>query len=208
MKKIILLSMFALILSCSQNYIKNEVIIGDQVWSVKNLNVDKFNNGDYIPECKTILEWKKASKNGTPAWCNYDNDYLNGEKYGKLYNWYALNDPRGIAPKGWHIPSEKEWIKLSTYLGGENIAGDKMKSKEGWDVSGNGNNESKFNGFPGGFRFGNGEFGNITGLGSFWSTTEFQISYVDVLILDYGTSTASFTPFEKAFGASIRCIKN
>jgi uncharacterized protein (TIGR02145 family) len=208
MKKILLLMMLALISSCAQNETKGEVKIGNQIWSDTNLDVEKFNNGDEIPEAKTNEEWNLASKNKTSAWCYYDNDKKNGLKYAKLYNWYAITDPRGIVPKGWHIPSEEEWKKLSSYLGGESIAGNKMKSTSGWDVSGEGNNESKFNGLPGGFRFDYGEFGNITGLGNFWSTTESPLSNIEVLTLDYGTSTTSFTPFGKGFGMSVRCIKD
>jgi uncharacterized protein (TIGR02145 family) len=208
MKKILLLLMLALISSCSQNETKGEVKIGNQIWTSKNLDVEKFNNGDEIPEAKTNEEWNLASKNKTSAWCYYDNDEKNGLKYGKLYNWYAITDHRGIAPKGWHIPSKKEWLILSTYLGGESIAGDKMKSTSGWDVSGNGNNKSEFNGLPGGFRFDNGEFGNITGLGFFSSTTENPVSSIEVLTLDYGTSTTFFAPFGKGFGMSVRCIKD
>ena len=185
-----------------------EVKIGDQIWMTQNLNVDKFCNGDPISEAKTNEEWNLASINKTPAWSNFDNDKKNGSKYGKLYNWYAITDPRGIAPKGWHIPSKEEWIKLSTYLGGESIAGNKMKSTSGWDVSGEGNNESGFNGLPGGFRFDYGEFGNITGLGFFSSTTQTPISSIEVLTLDYGTSTTFFAPFGKGFGMSVRCIKD
>ena len=185
-----------------------EVTIGKQVWMTKNLNVDKFRNGDPIPEAKTVEEWSEAGRNKQPAWCYYNNDSKLGEKFGKLYNWYAITDPRGIAPKGWHIPSKEEWIKLSTYLGGDSIAGNKMKSTSGWDVSGEGNNESGFNGLPGGFRFDYGEFGNITGIGFFSSTTETPISSIEVLTLDYGTSTTFFAPFGKGFGMSVRCIKD
>lgn len=208
MKKLLLFTMFALISSCAQNETKDDVKIGNQIWSAKNLDVEKFNNGDKIPEAKTKEEWNLASVNKTSAWCYYDNDKKNGLKYGKFYNWYAITDPRGIAPQGWHVPSKEEWIKLSNYLGGERIAGNKMKSTSGWDVSGDGNNESQFNGLPGGFRFDNGEFANLASLGNYWSTTESPISNVEVLILDYGTSTTSFTPFGKGFGMSVRCLKN
>ena len=107
----------------------NEVTIGSQVWMTENLNVDKFRNGDPIPEAKTYEEWKKAGENKQPAWCNYKNDPANGEKYGKLYNWFAVNDPRGLAPKGCHIPSDKEWTVLTDFLGGNKVAGTKMKSR-------------------------------------------------------------------------------
>lgn len=87
-------------------------------------------------------------------------------------------------------------------------SGNKLKSTSGWDTSVQGNNESKFNGFPGGFRFDYGDFANLASLGIFWSTTESPISNVEVLVLDYGTSTTSFTPFGKGFGMSVRCIKD
>ena len=110
-----------------------EVTIGNQVWMTKNLNVDKFRNGDVIPEAKSEEEWKKAGEEGKPAWCYYENDPANGAKYGKLYNWYAVNDLRGLAPEGYHVPTNDEWTVLIDYLGGGEVAGKKMKSKSGWD---------------------------------------------------------------------------
>lgn len=107
------------------------VVIGSQTWMAENLNVSTFRNGDPIPEARTNEEWEKAGKEGKPAWCYYDNDPKNGSKYGKLYNWYAVNDPRGLAPKGWYIPSHDEWTTLENYLGDH--AGKKMKSTIGWD---------------------------------------------------------------------------
>jgi uncharacterized protein (TIGR02145 family) len=107
------------------------VKIGTQTWMVENLNVSTFRNGDPIPEAKTNEEWEKAGKNKQPAWCYYDNDPKNGAKYGKLYNWYAVSDPRGLPPAGWHVPSNNEWTILSDFLG--NDAGKKMKSTSGWD---------------------------------------------------------------------------
>ena len=109
------------------------VPIGTQVWMTKNLDVATFRNGDPIPEAKTAEEWEKAGENKQPAWCYYDNDPANGAKYGKLYNWYAVNDSRGLAPVGYHIPSDAEWTKLTDFLGGESVAGTKMKSKSGWN---------------------------------------------------------------------------
>src|SRR5210317_1010044 len=91
---------------------KKEISIGNQVWMLDNLNVDKFRNGDSIPQAKTDEEWENAGINGQPAWCYYDNNPDNGKRYGKLYNWHAVNDSRGLAPKGWHIPSAQEWIVL------------------------------------------------------------------------------------------------
>jgi len=89
----------------------------DQIWATRNLDVTHFVNGDIIPEARTSEEWDKAALNKMPAWCYYNNSELNGEKFGKLYNWYAVNDSRGLAPEGWHIPSLEEWEKLATELG-------------------------------------------------------------------------------------------
>ena len=129
-----------------------EVKIGTQVWMAENLNVDKFRNGDSIPEARTEEEWERAGESKQPAWCYFDNDPANGEKYGKLYNWFAVNDSRGLAPVGWHIPNNAEWDTLVSYLGGDSIAGGKMKSITGWYNSGCGTNESGFSARPGGSR--------------------------------------------------------
>ena len=137
------------------------VKIDKQIWMSENLNVNKFNNGDTIPETKTVSEWKDAIKNRKPAWCYYENSIENGKKYGKLYNWFAVTDPRGIAPNGWHIPTKDEWLDLRNFLGGEKLAGEKLKSKQGWDEEGNGTDVFKFNGLPGGYMDGDtGDFNN------------------------------------------------
>ena len=109
------------------------VTIGSQVWMAKNLEVSTFRNGDVIPQATSNAEWEAAGKNKQPAWCYYDNDSKNDVKYGKLYNWYAVNDPRGLAPVGYHVPTDAEWTQLSDYLGGEGVAGKKMKSTSGWE---------------------------------------------------------------------------
>ena len=83
--------------------------IGKQYWTTKNLNVSRFRNGDPIPEAKTKDEWIQAGIKKQAVWCYYDNDFKNGTKYGKLYNWYAVNDPRGLAPEGWDIPTDDDW---------------------------------------------------------------------------------------------------
>jgi uncharacterized protein (TIGR02145 family) len=125
MKRTFLL--FLLIIFTS--FIKAQTVtIGKQVWTTKNLNLMTFRNGDSIPHAKTNEEWETAFKNEKPAWCYYDNNPANGEKYGILYNWYAVNDPRGLAPDGFHIPSKTEWDTLENLIG--SAAGEKMKSAE------------------------------------------------------------------------------
>jgi uncharacterized protein (TIGR02145 family) len=148
------------------------VIIGTQVWATKNLDVTTFRNGDPIPEAKTAEEWVEAGKTGKPAWCYYNNDPANGLKFGRLYNWWAVNDSRGIAPLGYHVPTDEEWTVLTTYLGGESDAGTKMKSTFGWGNYGNGSNSSGFSGLSAGARLHTGAFGGVGGNGTWWTSTE------------------------------------
>jgi uncharacterized protein (TIGR02145 family) len=189
------------------------VTIGTQVWMTKNLDVSTFRNGDQIPEAKTFEEWEKAGKNKQPAWRYYDNDPKNGEKYGKLYNWYAVSDPRGLAPEGWRVPSNNEWTLLETYLGRDK-AGVKMKSKSGWKEKNNGTNRSGFSGLPGGCFY----EGNFTGLGygcGWWSSTasgEYK-AFTISLGSDFGKrmwkeigNTIHRKAVKKRYGYSVRCI--
>ena len=157
------------------------VKIGDQIWMAENLNTSTFRNGDAIPEAASAEEWVFASENQQPAWCWHPIDtaenVITPSKCGKLYNWYAVNDPRGLAPKGWKIPSDDEWSKLSNFLGGESNAGKKLKSTNGWLDGGNGTNESEFNGQPWGMRLGYASNGFAEFIGKFydgvwWSSTQ------------------------------------
>ncbi|MBU3715371.1 MAG: hypothetical protein FGM46_10580 [Ferruginibacter sp.] len=189
------------------------VTIGKQVWMSENLNVEKFRNGDAIPEAKTAEEWKKAGEEGKPAWCYYENrsiqdDPENGEKYGKLYNWYAVNDPRGLAPKGWHIPSDDEWTILANFLGGAKVAGDKMQSKTGWNDGGNGSNSSGLSGLPGGNRYYHGPFTNIGLYGFWWSSTEDNTSNAWLRFLSYNNGSVGRYSSGKPNGFSVRCVRD
>jgi uncharacterized protein (TIGR02145 family) len=134
------------------NKIEN-VRIGNQTWTKNNLNVTTFRNGDPILITKSNDEWKNAGIEGNAACCYLNNDPANGEKYGMLYNWYAVADSRGLAPEGWHVPSDEEFLILADALGGAKNASNKMRSTYGWNKS-NGNNESGFSGLPGGYIWG------------------------------------------------------
>jgi uncharacterized protein (TIGR02145 family) len=127
----------------------SSILLNGKEWMKKNLNVSKYRNGDVIPQITDPTAWINAT---TGAWCYYENDTANGPIYGKLYNWYAVNDPRGLAPAGWHIPTDTEWSDLANYLGGENVAGKKLKddaTTSTWDVTTNpANNQSGFTGLP------------------------------------------------------------
>lgn len=104
------------------------VVIGTQEWSATNLGVTHFRNGDPIFEANSYEAWEEACIKGLAAWCYYDNNPDNGRKYGKLYNYWAVSDKRGLAPEGWHIPDNKEWDVLAESLGGIGVAGKVMKS--------------------------------------------------------------------------------
>jgi uncharacterized protein (TIGR02145 family) len=198
-----------------------EVVIGTQTWMTYNLDVTNFRNGEEIPEVKSAEEWRAAGLNNQAAWCYYDNDASNGAKYGKLYNWYAVNDPRGLAPLGWHIPTDAEWTTLSSNLGGEEAAGNQMKSSSGWlengaDKSGNGNDSSGFSGLPGGNRDSNGNFSPVGSIGSWWSASEYD--FKDAISGDpngaWYRELGSYSlrlyrnSYAKANGKSVRCVRD
>ena len=191
-----------------------DVKIGNQIWMKKNLDVSKFRNGDIVPEVRSQKEWFNAALENKPAWCYYNNDPANGVKYGKLYNWYAVNDPRGLAPEGWHVPSGEDWLNLEDYLGGGDSAGTKMKSKSGWmdhkGKDGNGTNTSGFTGLPGGSRDGSAfsDFYGITNNGRWWSATENPPIYAWDFSIYYHSSSSSIYYHNQMIGLYVRCIKN
>ena len=149
------------------------VRIGKQFWQTSNLNVDTFRNGKPISQILDDEDWEQRIANGKPAWCYYNNDPENEFKYGKLYNWWAVNDSRGLAPKGFHIPSDDEWKELINFLGGMDEAGTKMKTTSGWKKNGNGTNRSGFSAIPCGRRYLLGGFDSFENDNSYWwSSTE------------------------------------
>ena len=191
--------------------------IGKQEWMLKNLDVDRFRNGDLIPHIRDKEEWVKAGNNKQPAWCYYDNNPENGKIYGKLYNWYAVNDKRGLAPAGWHVPSDAEWTVLTTYLGGESVAGSKMKSVRGWNdwedkygeiQNGNGDNSSGFNALPGSTRHFNGRFEFIRYTAFFWSATYNDFNHAFIRFLHYNLGYVNRSYDNSQNGFSVRCLRD
>ena len=181
------------------------VAIGTQVWTTKNLDVATFRNGDPIPEAKTPEQWREAGNYSQPAWCYYNNKTANGTEYGKLYNWHAAVDDRGIAPVGYHIPTDEEWTVLSNFLGGEDMAGKKMKSTSGWKDS-NGTNSSGFSGLPGGYRNYDDDFGSVGDYGSWWSASRNEDSYIWVRAIT-GLGLIRYDHHDY-MGLSIRCVED
>ena len=185
--------------------LSQDIKIGNQVWTSKNLDVSTFRNGEAIPEAKNVKQWFKARENKIAAYCYYAYNSKNGKVYGKLYNWHAVNDPRGLAPKGYHIPTDEEWTVLTDFLVGK--AGDKMKSTTGW-IIGNGNNSSGFNGLPGGTCDNIGDFYGRTEDGYFWSSSEESTSSALGRRLDCTHTRVSGFNDYKSDGLSVRCIKD
>lgn len=202
-------TVFILLIGFSWTAFTQTVQIGTQQWATKNLNVAAFKNGDPIPQAKTDEEWEKAGDNHQPAWCYYDNDPKNEKTFGKLYNWYAVNDKRGLAPQGWHIPSDKEWTILTEYLGEAVNQGTDMKSKSGWYKAGNGTNSSGFSGLPGGHRYYTGSFNDLNRLGIWWSSTEDDdMVSAWYRYLHYGDGYVVRNSNYKSIGYSVRCLKD
>jgi uncharacterized protein (TIGR02145 family) len=173
----------------------------------KNLDVATFRNGDPIPHAKTDEEWEEAEENKEPAWCYYENDPDNGKKYGKLYNWYAVNDPRGLAPEGWIVPSDDDWDELTDYLGGNEEAGLKIKSTSGWDEEGDGSDEFGFKALPAGIRKADRKFEFMGQVSYFWTSTEHSSDDAADRFIVYDEDEIDSYNLGKTSGYSIRCMK-
>ena len=190
------------------------VTIGNQIWMAENLKTTKYNDGTTIPLVTDSTVWKKLS---TPGYCWYNNDATaNKNIYGALYNWYTLNTGK-LCPTGWHVPSDAEWTILTTYLGGETVAGGKLKETgtSHWLSPNTGaTNESGFAAVPGGYRYFGGTFYDLGGFGYWWSTTEsFSMEYSFTTIayylqMYYDYSGVSRSYFEKQRGFSVRCLRD
>ena len=206
MKKKSILIIVIVLICFTQIINAQEIKIGNQIWSAKNLEVIKFRNGDPITEAKSFEMWILYAKEGKPAWCYYNND----SSKGKLYNFYAVIDKRGICPIGYHIPSIEEWSILNEYLGGQLISGKKLKSKNGWSNNANGSNESGFNAYPCGWRF-QGKFNDIGNIGFWWSSTKHNDTEFAHYVYTTSESPNTFYTYFKSFksdGISIRYLKD
>lgn len=185
------------------------VVIGKQTWMAENLDVRHFRNGDTIPHAETADEWSGAAEAKAPAWCYYNNDEKNGDKYGRLYNWYAVNDPRGLAPEGWKVAVKKDWEQLEKRIGNLVVHADKLMSTTGW-LHKSGTNETGFNGLPAGGRFLNGEFKYLGENAYFWTSTIEPHDYDDTeraYVFMLNTELPMITGYPKEYGLSVRCIK-
>jgi uncharacterized protein (TIGR02145 family) len=194
----------------------------DACWSTINFSGTTFTNGDLIPQALNATDWENASIAETPVWAYYNYDSANGPIYGKLYNWYVVDDPRGISPAGYHVPTETEWDDLITCLGGESVAAGKVKTtgtleagtglwsapNTGATNNATGCNECPLSVLPGGFINTTGISSGVNDNGFIWTSSlsgggdplGIEIYYDDATIYLGGTS--------KGYGYSIRLKKD
>ena len=182
------------------------VKIGDQWWMAENLRVTHFRNGDAIPKIISNAEWADLS-NG--AFCAYDNDEKNAETYGYLYNWYAVNDSRNIAPEGWRVPDDADWkkLKVNRKYTGSSMAHDASLWVDG-DLKNNQNfGTCGFFALPGGCRRYDGYYNYIGEYASFWSSRNYNKDYACHYLLRYDDTDMYRYAANKRDGFSIRCIR-
>ena len=189
------------------------VTIGTQQWMAENLKVTKYNDGIDIPNITDNTQWFQLT---TGAWAYYNNDVTYNVKYGKLYNWYAVsptvNGNKNVCPTGWHVPTDTEWTVLTDYLGGETVAGGKMKEvgTTSWNSPNtDATNTSLFTGLPGGNRYKDGSYNSIGIFGNWWSSSEYKpdISWYRSLYY-FSCNTYRNVSNEKDYGLSVRCLRD
>jgi uncharacterized protein (TIGR02145 family) len=182
----------------------HSISIGGQRWMDKNLDVSEFSNGDLINEAATNEEWILAANEHRPAWCYYNNDSSNHRTTGRLYNWYAVIDPRGLAPKGWHIPKKNEWEEFIKRLEENHNNSAVIKSIGGWGMSSaEATGSTHFDALPTGCRDFNGLFIGGGCYANFWASNfnyVFQVSCMD--------SSFSLESHSGKWGFSVRCLQN
>jgi uncharacterized protein (TIGR02145 family) len=182
--------------------------IGSQVWMTENLRTTRFRDSTSITLVDTGTAW---SNQIGPGYCWYgDDEAANKSKYGALYNWYAVNSGK-LCPTGWHIPSDTEWTTLTTFLGGESLAGGKLKESGvvNWKTpNASATNESGFTALPGGYRLNTGIYGNMGIYGNWWTSTSVLSNVANYRYLYYGNASVTKSFVSQKSGLSVRCIKN
>jgi uncharacterized protein (TIGR02145 family) len=183
-----------------------EVKIGDQIWMAQNLDVAHFRNGDLIPEAKSAKEWLAAFKKRQPACCYYENSNEFGDTFGRIYNSFALDDKRGLAPLGWRLSTLEDWTQLRDVLGKDSAK--KIKSSVGWEEDMNGSKKPLFNAQPGGMRCDDGSFGGKGYSVSWWcnGSVWFPGQLWIVNINNEEREATHSNPFEEE-GFYVRCVK-
>jgi uncharacterized protein (TIGR02145 family) len=187
------------------------VTIGGQDWLEANLKVTHYKNGAAIDKVKGSASWEECAENERGAYCDYRNNSANSVIYGRLYNFFAVNDPRGLCPEGWHVASDEEWLIMTAFVGGDSIAGGILKETglAHWtSPNTDAVNSVGFTALPGGFRWFSGYFEEIR-LGGVWWTSSCE-NDVDAYTryIDYQASDCMKDLNNKRHGASVRCVKD
>ncbi len=188
------------------------VTIGNQTWMAENLKTTKYNDGMAIPLVADNAAWTNRDSIAltNPAFYWYNNDSTYKNTYGALYNGYAVKTGK-LCPTGWHVPTDTEWSELTTYLGGEDVAGGKLKESgtSHWESPNYGaTNESGFNALPGGYRSMDGIFNIINNGGSWWTSTDFNTERIWIRGMNTNIELVFKGPAEKPGGLSVRCLKD
>lgn len=185
-----------------------EVTIGAMTWSANNLNTSVFRNGDTIPQAFTRAQFEQMGNNQQPAWCYPNFDEKKSAQHGKMYNWFAVSDPRGLAPEGWRVPSDRDWTALAKAVGGEVMGGVRLKADASWQGKGNGDNTSGFGALAtGGMSAING-FSGEGRVAVFWSATPSGDSFAYYRVL-HATRPGIFREDDlKITGMSVRLVKD
>lgn len=192
------------------NQLYNTSNIEGKTWMADNLKAEKFRNGDPIRYISTKEQWIEACENSIPAYCYYGFSKLNKDYCGAIYNYAAISDPRGLAPKGWHIPTAAEWVQVQIAHGSEEEAGISMKSEQNWRNDKNGTNELGFNALPVGLLFDSGDFSGFGEKTMWWSSeinTNFENS-IYAFKIGFIDDKASMLLIPRQAGAYVRCVKD
>ena len=182
--------------------------INKTVWMAENLRTSAFRNGSAIANVQSADQWSSTTD---PAWVHYNNDSTFDCPYGKLYNWYAVNNPAGLCPTGWHVPTTSEYDALFLALGGPVSAGDRMKTAGFvyWlQSNANANNSSGFSAVGAGRRFFYGDFEGLMYEGVLWHADAFDANSAWVHGLSADMSTANLSIYPKRTGFPVRCVKD
>ena len=203
-----------------QGYDYTTVLIGEQCWFAENLRSENYENGDAIPSNLSDSEWSSTTSGAVAVYgegsstCYHDSpdgDACDSgwslNEYGRLYNWYAVDDSRGLCPSGWHVPTDGEWTVMTDHLGGAPVAGGQMKTDYGWYGGGNGTNSSGFSGLPGGYRPYSGSFLDAGINGYWWSSSPFG-SFAWYRALYYYFEDVFRSDYSLRFGFSVRCVRD
>ncbi len=184
------------------------VQIGTQTWMAENLKTTKYNDGIAIPLATDNAAWSGLTTSG---YCWYNNDSATyAQTYGALYNWYTVNTGN-LCPTGWHVPTDAEWTTLTDYLGGESVAGGKLKETgyTHWNSPNTGaTNETGFTALPGGYRSSNGTFASVGTYGYWWSATETNAENARPRYVYYLNSLVYRNYHDKRSGLSVRCVRD